>query len=157
MMVEWILIGVLWATAIAMIAHTIDEALWSAMPPCVRSHRFPNSLSREEQPASCVQHGNTDEAHNARLDGRSCFSYCIDRDGSKSQCAEHAAKDHQRCSRRCGSAGVREPIQRDAVEDRVSRQPSDGMPAKGFSIVRLDCANAPLHFIRRTNHIDVRS
>jgi hypothetical protein len=58
MMVEWILVGIIWATAIVMIAHTIDEAFFNAMPRHVRSPRFPNA---EEQPASHAPHDNADE------------------------------------------------------------------------------------------------
>jgi hypothetical protein len=59
MMLEWILVGIIGATAIVMIALTIDEAVFNAMPRHVWSRRFPNA---EEQPASRVQHDNADEA-----------------------------------------------------------------------------------------------
>jgi hypothetical protein len=43
MMVEWILAGLICATTIAMIAHTIDEAISSARPLRAQSTNCANS------------------------------------------------------------------------------------------------------------------
>jgi hypothetical protein len=60
-MLEWILFGMICATAIVMVAHTIDEAVRCAQPLRARSHGYPGSRVCVEL-ASRVHHGNDDEA-----------------------------------------------------------------------------------------------
>jgi ABC-type nitrate/sulfonate/bicarbonate transport system ATPase subunit len=61
-MFEWILVGVMCATAIVMVAHTIEEAVLCARPLRAQSHRFPRSLRCEEGHASRVPPGDDEKA-----------------------------------------------------------------------------------------------
>ncbi len=59
-MFEWTLVGVNCATAILMIAHTMDEAVSSARPLRTQSHRCPANPVREWELGSRVHRGNDD-------------------------------------------------------------------------------------------------
>jgi hypothetical protein len=58
MMVEWMMVGIMCATAITMIAHTIDEAVSSARPLRAQSHHCVDSPAH----ASRFHRGSNDEA-----------------------------------------------------------------------------------------------
>jgi hypothetical protein len=60
-MFEWILVGMICATAIVMVAHTIDEAVCCARPLRAQSHRCPDSPARDEKLAPRIHRGNDDE------------------------------------------------------------------------------------------------
>ena len=60
-MFEWILVGMIFAAAIVMIAHTIDEAVRCARPLRARSYRCPESPAHMAELASRVHSGNDDE------------------------------------------------------------------------------------------------
>jgi hypothetical protein len=60
-MFEWILVGMIFAAAIVMIAHTIDEAVRCARPLRARSYRCPGSPVRGEELASRDHRGNDNE------------------------------------------------------------------------------------------------
>jgi ABC-type nitrate/sulfonate/bicarbonate transport system ATPase subunit len=61
-MFEWILAGMMCATAIVMVAHTIEEAVLCARPLRARSHRFPHSPLCKEGRAARVHPGNDEKA-----------------------------------------------------------------------------------------------
>ncbi len=62
-MFEWILVGMICATAIVMVAHTVDEAVLCAAPLRAQSHRCPGgSPVRDEPHASRAHRGNDEEA-----------------------------------------------------------------------------------------------
>lgn len=62
MMFEWIFVAVIWAAAIVMVAHTIDEAVSCAAPLRARSHRGPGNPVPEGRLAVRVYQGNDDKA-----------------------------------------------------------------------------------------------
>lgn len=61
-MLEWILVGMMCATAILMVAHTIDEAVRSARPLRRQSYHCPGDSLRAEELASRVRFGHDDDA-----------------------------------------------------------------------------------------------
>ncbi len=59
-MLEWILVGMMCATAILIVAHTIDEAVRSARPLRRQSYHCPGDSLRAEELASRVRSGHDD-------------------------------------------------------------------------------------------------
>lgn len=61
-MFEWILVGMICATAIVMVAHTIDEALRCARPLRPQLRHCPGSPVPEEERASSSHRDDHDRA-----------------------------------------------------------------------------------------------
>lgn len=61
-MFEWTMVGMMCATAIVMVAHTIEEAVLCARPLRAQSHRFPRSPLCQEGRAARVHLGNDEKA-----------------------------------------------------------------------------------------------